>query len=86
MPDCVILDIRIPKGVDGLTYLRKIRAYAHPDLQRQERIRKTPVIVLTGTGTTMQALFEQEGISGFVEKPFNLVHLQGKIEEVLQNQ
>ena len=83
-PDCVLLDIRIPKGEDGLTYLRKLRSCRHDDLQEEARIRKTPVIVLTGTGVTMQSLFEHEGISGFIEKPFDLANLQSKIEHVLK--
>ena len=83
-PDCVLLDIRIPKGEDGLTYLRKLRSYRHDDLQEQTRIRKTPVIMLTGAGATMQPLFELEGISGFIEKPFDLASLQGKVENVLR--
>ena len=83
-PDCVLLDIRIPKGEDGLTYLRKLRSYRHDDLQEQTRIRKTPVVILTGAGATMQPLFELEGISGFIEKPFDLASLQGKVENVLR--
>jgi two-component system copper resistance phosphate regulon response regulator CusR len=83
-PDCVMLDIRIPRGEDGLTYLRKLRSYRHDDLQEQTRIRKTPVIMLTGAGATMQPLFELEGISGFIEKPFDLANLQSKVEYVLK--
>ena len=83
-PDCVLLDIRIPKGEDGLTYLRKLRSYRHDDLQEQTRIRKTPVVMLTGAGATMQSLFELEGISGFIEKPFDLANLQTKIEHILR--
>lgn len=83
-PDCVLLDIRIPKGEDGLTYLRKLRSYRHDDLQEQTRIRKTPVIMLTGAGATMQPLFELEGISGFIEKPFDLANLQTKVEHILR--
>lgn len=83
-PDCVLLDIRIPKGEDGLTYLRKLRSYRHEDFQEQNRIRKTPVIMLTGAGASMRSLFEIEGISGFVEKPFDLSNLQSKVEHVLR--
>ncbi len=83
-PDCVVLDIIIPEGEDGLTYLRKLRSYRHKDPQEQARIRETPVIVLTGAGKTKQLAFEFEGISGFLEKPFDLVSLQGKIERVLK--
>ncbi len=83
-PDCVLLDIRIPKGEDGLTYLRKLRSYRNDDLQEQVFIRKIPVIMLTGAGATMQPLFELEGISGFIEKPFDLANLQSKVEYVLR--
>ncbi len=83
-PDCVLLDIRIPKGEDGLTYLRKLRSYRHDDPEEQTRIRRTPVIMLTGAGAAMQSLFELEGISGFVEKPFDLVNLQSKVAHILQ--
>jgi CheY-like chemotaxis protein len=83
-PDCVLLDILIPQGEDGLTYLRKVRFYHHEDLQEQARIRQTPVIMLTGAGQKMKPLFEFEGISGFVEKPFDLALLQGKVEHVLR--
>ncbi|MDD5227129.1 MAG: hypothetical protein PHV97_08130, partial [Candidatus Omnitrophica bacterium] len=69
---------------DGLTYLRKLRSYRHDDLQEQALIRKTPVIMLTGTGATMQPLFELEGISGFIEKPFDLTTLQDKVEHILR--
>ena len=84
-PDCVLLDIRIPHGVDGLTYLRKLRSYRHDDLAVENKMRKTPVIILTGVGAaTMQPLFELEGISGFIEKPFDLSNLQSKVEHVLK--
>lgn len=83
-PDCVLLDIRMVGGEDGLTYLRKLRAYRHEDLQEQTRIRKTPVIMLTGSGVTMQPLFELEGIKAFIEKPFDLTNLQVKIEHIFR--
>lgn len=82
-PDCVLLDVRIPKGEDGLTYFRKLRSYRNDDLQEQARVRKTPVVVLTGAGATMQPLFELEGISGFIEKPFDFANLHSKIEHIL---
>ena len=98
-PDCVILDVLIPKGEDGLTYFRKLRSYRHMNPKEQTRIRNTPVIVLTGAGPKMKPLFEQEGIigsieklfdhagfqgiSGFIEKPFDLEDLRAKIEQVL---
>lgn len=83
-PDCVLLDIRIPGGVDGLTFIRKLRSYRHDDLQEQIRMRKIPVVMLTGAGLTMQPLFELEGITAFIEKPFDLANLQTKVERILQ--
>jgi CheY-like chemotaxis protein len=83
-PDCVLLDIRMKGGEDGLTFLRKLRSYRHEDLQEQTRIRKTPVIMLTGSGVTMQSLFELEGIKAFIEKPFDLTNLQTQIEHILR--
>jgi len=83
-PDCVLLDILIPKGEDGLTYLRKIRFYRHSNPEKQANIRKTPVIMITGAGQKMRPLFEFEGISGFIEKPFELGNLRNKIEHALR--
>jgi CheY-like chemotaxis protein len=83
-PDCVLLDIRIPNGMDGLTYLRKIRSYSHEDPQEQARIRSTVVIVLTGDGISKKAIFEMEGISGFIEKPFEIKSLHSKIQSILK--
>lgn len=82
-PDCVFLDILIPEGEDGLTYLRKVRSYQHEDLKEQERVRKTPVIVLTAAGTSKKTAFELEGISGFIEKPFHVASLHTKIQQIL---
>jgi two-component system alkaline phosphatase synthesis response regulator PhoP len=85
-PDCVLLDIRIPQGEDGLTYLRRIRSYCHDNLQEQSRVRKIPVIVLTAAGDAMKTVFEIEGISGFIKKPFNIASLHSKIQQILGTQ
>jgi CheY-like chemotaxis protein len=82
-PDCVLLDIRIPEGEDGLTYLHKIRSYRHENPQEQARVRETPVIILTAAGTSMKTAFELEGISGFIEKPFIVANLHDKIRKIL---
>jgi len=85
-PDAVLLDIRIPKGEDGLTYLRELRNYQHKDPQEQVRIRSIPVIILTATGTSMQPVFESEGISGFIEKPFDVDELYHQVRKALEKQ
>lgn len=79
-PDCIVLDIRMPKE-DGLTFLRKLRAYRHDDPDEESRIRKTPVIVLTGAGEHMKSLFYMEGISCYMEKPYDFDVLKEKITQ-----
>jgi len=82
-PDCVFLDICIPGSEGGLACLRGIRSYNHKNPHEQDRIRKTPVVMITGAGTVMQALFDREEISGFIEKPFDLADLQARVEQIV---
>ena len=84
-PDCVLLDIRIPIGEDGLTFLRRIRSYRNQDSNEQNRIRNLPVIVLTAAGEGMRPLFQAEGISDFVEKPFDSEDLKAKILKAMRS-
>lgn len=74
-PHCVLLDIRMSPGDDGLTFLRKLRSYRDDDSDVQQRVRRTPVIVMTGASGRMQPLFQQEGISGYLEKPYDTAPL-----------
>ena len=83
-PDCIILDIRMPKE-DGLTFLRRLRSFRHDDLEEESRVRKTPVIVLTGAGEHMKSLFVMEGISSYMEKPYDFDVLKGKIAQATGN-
>lgn len=83
-PDCVILDILIPKSEDGFTYLHSVRSYSAKDPQEQARVRNTPVIALTGAGPSLKDIFESEKISGFIEKPFDLSDLQKEVERALR--
>ena len=83
-PDLLLLDIRMPEE-DGFTFLRKLRSFRDPeDVIREERIRKTPVIGITGTGEEMKSLFEQERISAYVTKPIDSAVLRKLIEENLK--
>lgn len=81
-PDCVVLDIRMPHE-DGLTFLRKLRAYRDEDPSRQAKIRAIQVIVLTGAGGNMKSLFQMEGISGYFDKPFDAEMLKKKILQLI---
>lgn len=83
LPDLVLLDIRMPQE-DGFTFLRKLRSFRDPqDSPREERVRKLPVIVITGTGEGMKSLFEQERISAYIKKPIDSAVLKKLIEENL---
>ena len=83
LPDIVLLDIRMPQE-DGFTFLRKLRSFRDPqDPHREERVRKLPVIVITGTGEGMKPLFEQERISAYIKKPIDSTVLKKLIEENL---
>ena len=84
-PDCILLDIRFQQGQDGLTFLRRLRAFRSENPDLEDRIRKIPVIVLTSAAETIRSLFELEGISGFIEKPFDTNEVQEKIESLLQS-
>ena len=78
-PACVISDIRLAEGEDGLTFLRKLRSYRDDDLEVQNRVRKIPVIILTAIGFQMQSLFISEGVTDYIEKPYDVKVLKEKI-------
>ena len=82
-PDCILLDIRMPDE-DGLTFLRRLRSYRDNDPEQEKMIRQTPVIVLTAAGKGMRSLFEVEGISDFVEKPFDTAELVDRVTRAIQ--
>ena len=84
-PNCILLDIRIPGGQDGLTFLRRLRSYRDPDPAEQKRMRGIPVVILTAAGDHMRPLFEAEGISDFIEKPFDSKELRLRIEKFLRS-
>ncbi|MBI4115045.1 MAG: response regulator [Candidatus Omnitrophica bacterium] len=82
-PDVILLDIRLPDE-DGYTFLKKLRSFSEPDdASQEERIRKLPVIVITGTGEGMKSLFEQEQITAYVTKPVDSSALKKIIEKTL---
>lgn len=81
-PHCILLDIRMPRE-DGLTFLRKLRAYRDDDPEKQGRIRQIPVIVLTAASPHMKSLFQAEGISDYIEKPFDFMVLKEKVLQVI---
>ena len=82
-PDCILLDIRIQIGEDGLTFLRRLRGYRSEDPDLEARVRKIPVIILTAAGSQMRPLFQMEGISDYIEKPFDTEDLKSRILRVV---
>ncbi|MCK5450813.1 MAG: response regulator [Candidatus Omnitrophica bacterium] len=69
-PDLIIADIMMPK-MDGYTFVRELRKEQN----------KTPVIILTAK-SGMVDLFEEEGVSDYVQKPFETEDL---LEAVKRN-
>ena len=82
-PDCVLLDIRLPNGQDGLTFLRRIRSFRNEDARLEAAVRETRVIILTGAGEAMRPLFQSEGIQDYIMKPYDPSDLITRIQRVL---
>ncbi|WP_320041229.1 response regulator [uncultured Desulfobacter sp.] len=76
-PDLIVLDIGLPGGIDGLEVCKKIR--------QDERIRKTPIIVLTGRDKqeTLNVSFEL-GADDYVSKPYDPDELKYRINALLR--
>jgi DNA-binding NtrC family response regulator len=73
-PDVVVTDIKMP-DMDGLTLLKKIRAFDDT----------ISIIIMTGYGTiemAVQAL--KDGCYDFLEKPFNKDHIVRTIQHCLE--
>ena len=72
-PDLVLLDVIMP-GMNGVETFRKLREI-EPDL---------PILISTGYAeqSAVQSLAE-EGVAGFVNKPFAIETLAKRLEEVL---
>lgn len=72
-PDLIVLDIFM-KPMDGLTMLKELR--------KNEQTKNTPVIMLTASGKKRE-LFEAEGISDYITKPFDGEDFVARIKKVL---
>lgn len=84
-PQCVLLDIRLRGKEDGLTFLRKIRGFRHDELELEQRVRRVPVIILSGAGDNMRPLFQTEGVADYVDKPFDGERLKAKISRAISS-
>lgn len=74
-PGCLLLDVRMP-GIDGLQLIEALG----------ERIRKLPIVVMTGHGDVALAVRAMKlGASDFIEKPFEENDLIAILESVLSD-
>lgn len=73
-PDLLILDIGMAQ-MDGYTVLQKMR--------EDEKTKGIPVIMLTAHGK-MKDLFEIEGISDYIVKPFDPQDFLSRVARVLK--
>ena len=82
-PHCILLDVRMSPGEDGLTFIRKLRHFRDDDTDLERDIRRIPVIVLTAASNQMKPLFQQEGISAYIEKPYDSDVLKEQILKIV---
>ncbi|MDG4867317.1 chemotaxis response regulator CheY [Guyparkeria sp. 1SP6A2] len=74
--DFLITDWNMP-GMTGIDLLRAVRA--------DENLAKLPVLMVTAEAKREQIIFAaQEGVNGYIVKPFNGATLKGKIEKIFE--
>jgi len=73
-PDLIILDIGMER-MDGYTMLKEVRKSA--------TIKDTRVVMLTASGKKRD-MFEKEGISDYIVKPFDTEDFLMRVEKVLK--
>ncbi|MBI5244689.1 MAG: response regulator [Elusimicrobia bacterium] len=74
-PDLIILDIMMPV-MDGYTLNSR--------LQKEERTRAIPILVLTAKGQKMRDLFEMApNVAAYVQKPFDPKMLRELIHSII---
>lgn len=74
-PDVVLLDIWMG-NVDGKQVCKKIKA--------DKNIKKTPIIMVSAS-SEIQQTFSEAGASDYIEKPFDIDVLIGKIEQLISD-
>lgn len=76
-PDVVLLDVRMPPGIDGFETCRRLKAEA--------RSREIPVIFITASGDTEDIVrgFEVGGVD-YILKPFRPAEVRARLETHLQ--
>ena len=65
--DLVIADVNMPGGMDGLEFVRRVRA------SEGARVRQVPIVLLTGgKAPDLEAKATEAGASEFVRKPVSI--------------
>jgi DNA-binding response OmpR family regulator len=73
--DCILLDVALGPGLDGVDVCRELRA----------RRNVTPVIMLTARSSEADAVLGLEsGADDYITKPFGLAELRSRIKAVLR--
>jgi len=78
LPSLILLDLQLPK-IDGIKLLERVRdRYNEGEL---------PVIILSSSDNPGDiALCRELGITGYLEKPLELSHLQPLLKKLAENQ
>ncbi|MCK5014688.1 MAG: response regulator [Candidatus Omnitrophica bacterium] len=74
LPDLIVLDIGMAE-MDGYSTLQKLKG--------EEKTKDIPVIMLTAYAK-MKSLFEMEGISDYIVKPFDPQDFLARVDKVLR--
>jgi CheY-like chemotaxis protein len=78
IPDLILLDLLMPK-VSGFDFLEQLR--------KEEKTRKTPVIVISAINTddeNTRRINNLEAVD-FLRKPIDIQYLVNKVEEILRD-
>ena len=79
-PDLILLDIMLP-NMNGYQMLQRLKEKTK---QRGAERVKPPVVVITAKGEGVKDLFEMEGITDYIVKPFESKDLLDRIKKALQ--
>jgi CheY-like chemotaxis protein len=76
LPDVILMDVRLPGGIDGLEATRRIKAMSH--------LSHIPIMAITASirpEDELQAL--DAGCSGFISKPVDINELPKQVAEYI---
>lgn len=80
-PDLIILDVMM----ENMGGYEMLQAFKKKSRQQNVRKVKPPFIVLTAKGEGVRDLFEMQGVSDYVVKPFESKELLEKIDHALSS-